>query len=146
MPCPRCGGDLVEYRLDGREAFRCEACGYVGVPTDHHGSPTPSETWAESLRRFRRRHGSDATAYRTLRVGPGRYRVSPALHDEISNRTEKQRAVLSELLREPDPTDPDRTLTAIAEAAGVHRSYVNEVVDRYGELAVALKENEIATA
>jgi len=146
MPCPRCGGDLVEYRLDGRTAFKCEGCGYVDVPTDHHGSPTPAETWAESLRRFRRRHGSDETAFRTLRVGPGRYRVSPALHNEILNRTNKQRAVLRELLREPEPTDPDRTLTAIADAAGVHRSYVTEVLERYGELAVALKENEIATA
>jgi len=54
--------------------------------------------------------------------------------------------VLRELLREPEPTDPDRTLTAIADAAGVHRSYITEVLERYCQLAVALNANENPTA
>lgn len=35
--CPRCGGALSRYELDGRTSVRCEACGYVGVPIDHGG-------------------------------------------------------------------------------------------------------------
>lgn len=146
MPCPRCGGDLIEYRLDGREARGCDTCGYVGIPVDHHGSPTPSETWAESLRRFRQRHGDDSSAYRTLRIGRSRYRVSPAVFDRINDLTDKQRAVLRELLREPDPTAPERTYTAIGRAADAHRSYVKEILETYGDLAAAVKENELATS
>lgn len=146
MPCPRCGGELTEFRLDGREARRCDSCGYVGVPADHHGTPTPAETWAESLRRFRRRHGSDDAAYRTLRIGTSRYRVSPAVNERIQGLTEKQRAVLRELLREPDPTAPERSYTEIGRSADAHRSYVKEILEDYGELAAAIRENEVATS
>lgn len=146
MSCPRCGGDLIEYRLDDRQARKCDTCGFVGIPIDHHGSPAPSETWAEALRRFRRQHGADSAAYRTLRIGDGRYRVSPAVFDRIHDLTDKQRAVLRELLREPDPTAPDRSYAAIGRAAGAHRSYVKEILDTYGDLAGALKENELATS
>ncbi len=144
MHCPRCGGNLTEYRLDGKEALECRSCGYVGVPTDHHGTPTPAETWAESLRRFRREHDVDADAYRTLRIGNARYRVSPAIFDRISEMTDKQRAVLRELLREPEPSDPDRSLTAIGESADAHRSYIREILETYGDLADALQEDEVA--
>lgn len=56
MDCPRCDGPLATFALDGAEAVRCEACGYVGVEADHRPvKRRADETWAEAIARFRRR-------------------------------------------------------------------------------------------
>jgi len=34
------------------EALTCEACGYVGLKTNHTGEPVPTESWTEALQRF----------------------------------------------------------------------------------------------
>ena len=61
--------------------------------------------------------------------------------------TEKQQRVMDELLREPDPTDPDRTHQEIADAAGeqldddsVHSTYVGDLIRKYGGLLEDLDE------
>lgn len=55
MDCPRCGAVLSAYRLSEREASVCEACGYVGVATEHGGEPREVESWDAAIRRARRR-------------------------------------------------------------------------------------------
>ncbi|QLD84272.1 hypothetical protein HWV23_00640 [Natronomonas halophila] len=52
MECPRCGEDLERYALQGREAFGCNACGYIGVPVEHRGEYDPPESWDEAISRF----------------------------------------------------------------------------------------------
>jgi uncharacterized Zn finger protein (UPF0148 family) len=56
MDCPECGAPLVTYRLDGREAPVCEACGHVGIDAEHRPARLRVESWGEALRRF---YGSD---------------------------------------------------------------------------------------
>jgi len=55
MDCPRCGAALSAYRLSDREASVCEACGYVGVATEHGGEPRAVESWEAAIDRARRR-------------------------------------------------------------------------------------------
>jgi rubredoxin len=52
MECPRCGEELERYALQGREAFGCNACGYIGVPVEHRGEYEPPESWDEAISRF----------------------------------------------------------------------------------------------
>lgn len=52
MECPRCAEDLERYTLQGREAFVCNACGYIGVPVEHHGEYEPPESWDDAISRF----------------------------------------------------------------------------------------------
>lgn len=52
MDCPQCDGSLRSYSLDGHEASVCDRCGYVGIPADHRGDETTTESWADALRRF----------------------------------------------------------------------------------------------
>ena len=56
MDCPECGAALVTYRLDGREAPVCEACGHVGIDAEHRPARLRVESWGDALRRF---YGSD---------------------------------------------------------------------------------------
>jgi hypothetical protein len=53
MDCPRCGETLTEYAFEGREAYGCEACGWLGVDVEHGAEPEKVESWAAALRRFR---------------------------------------------------------------------------------------------
>lgn len=141
MDCPRCGGDLVSYELEGEEAVVCEGCGYVGVPADHRPEGEEPETWTRALRRFRERHRAEREAGGervALEVDGETYRVAPAVYERYQGLTEKQRAVIRELLAEPEPTEPERTLEEIGEAAGVAPSYVGTVVNEYGDVAAAL--------
>ena len=58
--CPRCGGDLETFVLEGKRAVVCEDCGYADVPADH--SPAErvvEESWASILRRYRRGGDTD---------------------------------------------------------------------------------------
>jgi hypothetical protein len=48
--------------------------------------------------------------------------------------------VVDEVLREPEPLDPYRTHDAVAEAAGVHRSYAGEVLRNFEDLIRSLAE------
>jgi predicted RNA-binding Zn-ribbon protein involved in translation (DUF1610 family) len=52
MECPRCGEELERYALQGREAFVCNTCGYIGVPVEHRGEYEPPESWDEAISRF----------------------------------------------------------------------------------------------
>jgi hypothetical protein len=52
MECPRCAEPLERYALQGREAFVCEACGYIGVPVEHRGEYDPPESWDDAISRF----------------------------------------------------------------------------------------------
>lgn len=52
MDCPRCGGGLATYTLDGKEAAVCEGCGYLGVPADLRHEAVQRETWTDALQRF----------------------------------------------------------------------------------------------
>lgn len=140
MECPRCGGEVAEYALDGREAIVCESCGYVGVPADHRGEPADEESWSEAIGRFRdeRRRERREREAETIRVGDRELRVPRAVRRRFESLTPKQRAIVAELIREPDPADPDRTYATIGEAAGAHESYVGEVVRTHGDLLDAL--------
>ncbi|MFB6086926.1 MAG: hypothetical protein ABEJ85_00265 [Haloarculaceae archaeon] len=135
MSCPRCGGDFETYSLGDSDAVVCGSCGYVGVSTDHTPEPAESETWEEALRRFRAR---DPETAETVELDGVEYRVPWDLADAIRDLTEKQRAVVVELLEEPDPANPDRTYAEIADAADVHRSYAGEVARSHGDLAAAI--------
>lgn len=57
MECPRCGGAVAEYALDGRETVGCPACGWLGVEVEHRAERATAESWAEAYRRFRKRAG-----------------------------------------------------------------------------------------
>lgn len=123
----------------------CEACGYVGVPADHRREPAETESWADAIRRFRDRRPRPPVP--TSDRGPvgltidGRsYRVPRPVANRYADLTGKQRAVIAEVLSEPDPTDPDRTHREIARAAGVHRSYAGEVLRRFDDLLRALTD------
>ncbi|MGM0591678.1 MAG: hypothetical protein ACQETI_08660 [Halobacteriota archaeon] len=52
MDCPACETTLTTYVYRGREASVCERCGYVGIETEHGGTPVRVESWSEALRRF----------------------------------------------------------------------------------------------
>ncbi|WP_336135875.1 zf-TFIIB domain-containing protein [Natronomonas amylolytica] len=52
MECPRCGEELERYALQGREAFVCTACGYIGVPVEHRGEYEAPESWDDAISRF----------------------------------------------------------------------------------------------
>jgi len=74
MDCPRCGAALSAYRLSEREASVCEACGYVGVATDHGGEPREVESWDAAISRARRRlidGGSDGDGEGSGDAGTG---------------------------------------------------------------------------
>lgn len=52
--CPRCSGDLAWFRLGDHTATECEACGYVGVPVDHHArGDGPTEAWDDAVEQAR---------------------------------------------------------------------------------------------
>lgn len=57
LQCPRCGGTLITYTLEGKEAVVCEECEFVNVPTRHatHSGDGEAETesWDEVLERYR---------------------------------------------------------------------------------------------
>lgn len=145
MDCPRCNRSLITYTLDDRATFVCEACGYVGVPADHRADRTPNETWAEALARFRDRHDHQPPpdgGTVAVTVGRKSYRVPPDLRDRYRNLTAKQRAIIRELLAEATPSNPTRTRSEIAADAGVHPSYVSDVVKEYGDIAVALAASD----
>lgn len=140
MDCQRCGGSVITYTLNDAATFVCEDCGYVGVPADHRTDGSNEETWSEALARFRERHQRLEQDDRTVAVTVGgkSYRVTPEIRDRYRNLTAKQQAIIRELLAEDTPSEPSRTRTEIGDAAGVHRSYVSDVVKEYGDIAVAL--------
>ena len=60
MECPRCGGQLETYSLDGEKAVGCGSCGYVGVDVEHYREPDDAESWDEALERFYEKHEVEA--------------------------------------------------------------------------------------
>lgn len=60
MECPRCGGRLETYALDGEEAVGCDSCGYVGVEVEHEREPLNFESWDDALERFYQKHEAAA--------------------------------------------------------------------------------------
>lgn len=141
--CPRCNGPLSAYALGGEEAVVCEACGYVGVSADHRPERSSEESWEEAVKRFEATNEtgvvqSDSGPPVELQIDTRTYRVTPAIYAEYVDLTDKQQAILNELLAEPDPLHPTRSRGDIAEAAGVHPSYVSEVMTDYEDLTAAL--------
>lgn len=146
--CPRCGGALTAYTLGGDEAVECEACGYVGVSTDHRPEATVDETWEDAVQRFEKATDSKPVKLASgppveLRIDTTTYRVTPALYERYADLTEKQQAIVNELLVESDPSNPDRSRAAIAEVVDAHPSYVSEVLNEYRDLAVALSASPV---
>jgi DNA-directed RNA polymerase subunit M/transcription elongation factor TFIIS len=78
MDCPQCGGTLSTFTFDGREAFVCEECGYVGIEADHHGEPVEVESWTDALRRFHEEHVPEA-------VGSERTPVEHAFRNAVED-------------------------------------------------------------
>lgn len=56
MDCHRCGGTLTIYELGGSESWVCQACGWVGVETEHGSEPSERESWDDALKRFYEKH------------------------------------------------------------------------------------------
>lgn len=139
MECQRCGSPVTTFSLDETASFVCEECGYVGVSADHGADGTSRETWAEALARFRDRHDPiDGVGTVGVTVAGRTYRVRPEIRERYRSLTEKQQAIIRELLAEDTPAEPARTRAEIGAAAGVHRSYVSEVAKDHGDIAVAL--------
>lgn len=67
MECPRCAADLERYALQGREAFVCDACGYIGVPVEHRGEYETPESWDDAISRF---HDVDRVESVTIETSP----------------------------------------------------------------------------
>lgn len=59
---------------------------------------------------------------------------SESIENQFSSLADGQQAVIKELATEEDPFNPDRTKTAIADAAGVHDSYVGKVVSQHQDI------------
>jgi len=69
--CPRCSGDLVWFRLGERAAAVCDACGYVGVPVDHHArGDAPAEAWDDAVEQARASAGDAAVETATASLDP----------------------------------------------------------------------------
>jgi hypothetical protein len=67
--------------------------------------------------------------------------------EEFEARTKKQKAVLLQLAEESDPINTSTAHVEIGENAGVHQTYVSEVIDKYGYIAVAIKNKvDLSTA
>jgi hypothetical protein len=62
------------------------------------------------------------------------------LISEFEARTPKQQAVLTQLAQESNPADPDTPAKTIGENAGVHGTYVTQVMDKYGHIATAIHD------
>lgn len=60
--------------------------------------------------------------------------------DWEDDRTPKQKKIIVELLKEPDPFDPDRTYSAIGEAVDSHGTYVTTVQEDHEALIESLYE------
>lgn len=52
MDCPRCESALDRYEFQGRVAYGCDRCGYIGIPVEHKGSLRPVESWNDAIERF----------------------------------------------------------------------------------------------
>lgn len=146
--CPRCNGPLTAYALGGEEAVVCEVCGYVGVSADHRPEGSSEESWEEAVKRFESTNDTDVVQSDSgppveLQIDTRTYRVTPAIYAEYADLTNKQQAILNELLAESDPLQPTRSRSEIAEAAGVHPSYVSEVMTDYEDLTAALSASPI---
>ncbi len=142
VTCPRCATGLTSFTLRGSNAVVCDACGYVDIPTDHHADGTPDETWEEALHRFEAEYeappATETAAPIELHIHSTTYLVTPTVSEQFNSLTPKQQAIIGELLTEPDPMNPDRSRKDLAESAGVHPSYVSDVVKEYGQIAAAL--------
>lgn len=108
MACPRCGSVLERYTLGDRSSITCPACGYVGVPVDHHGEPQFAESWPDAISR-----ASDAARIESVTVETAT--DDPAL--ELVFET-----TAGENEEPPEPTvvrveNPDPALRAALEAA-----------------------------
>lgn len=54
MECPRCGGNLETFAVEGAEATAvvCESCGFSGVPASHRHEGGEPESWDRAIERF----------------------------------------------------------------------------------------------
>ena len=93
----------------------------------------------EHLINERRGETEDDSGVQTITVGDVEYQVPSDLASAFNDLTEKQQKVIAELVKEDDPTDPDRNRDDLGDAAGVHETYVTEVSKKYGDIAASLK-------
>ncbi|MEF8809210.1 C2H2-type zinc finger protein [Natronomonas sp.] len=70
MECPRCAEELERYALQGREAFVCTACGYIGVPVEHRGEYEPPESWDDAISRFHNVDRVESVTIETTEADP----------------------------------------------------------------------------
>ena len=63
------------------------------------------------------------------------------LIEKFESRTPKQQAVLTQLAKEPTPTEPETPDKTIGEKAGVHGTYVSQVIEKYGDIATAIRQH-----
>lgn len=52
MDCPRCGGHVTVFELEGAVSQVCEDCSYVGVVADHRPEGADIESWDDALSRL----------------------------------------------------------------------------------------------
>ena len=52
MDCPRCGGHVTVFELEGAVSQVCEDCSYVGVVADHRPEGMDVEPWDDALSRL----------------------------------------------------------------------------------------------
>jgi len=71
MRCPRCGGTLATFALEGKEkrAMVCETCGFAGIPASHRPEGESVESWDQVVERFDGTSLPPARTDRTDRVG-----------------------------------------------------------------------------
>lgn len=54
MRCPRCGGPLVTFAVEGVDepAVVCESCGFADVSASHRAELADNESWERAIERF----------------------------------------------------------------------------------------------
>lgn len=73
MDCPRCGGPLEEFALEGHQARNCRDCGWVGTEASlaEETDGEPSESWDVALTRATDGWASDDRTRRPMPpIGP----------------------------------------------------------------------------
>lgn len=67
--------------------------------------------------------------------------LSSDVREKWDTLTLKQKSTVVELATQQDPLSPEREYKSIAGSAGVHPTYVSEVIDKAGEVAIAIRSS-----
>lgn len=109
MPCPRCGGDLVTFAIEGASATAvvCETCGYADTPASHRPEGADPESWEEAIARVGDSPRRDRVS-RTVRLEGG---PKPPTASETDDPTDGADAAI-----DPDRLEETVTVTPSSRA------------------------------